>query len=155
MRRSYAIGLIAVLASCSTVAAPDFGGMPIHFVMVYGTLDLSASTQVRDDSVVVTLVVTNRGTTAGRVEHGECSFAVRGAGARGQWDNRLPPNGACPDPLYTITVPQGETRERTILRRSVDDLRNARSADVYDVTVYYRAGNDSDLTELRAGRVTF
>ena len=156
MRRSLcATVTVMSLLACSSPTEPDLGGMPIHVVRIYGNLDIQAFTQLQRDTVVVTLVVTNRGTTAGRLEFGACSFAVQGVGSEGSWDNRLPPNSGCIDIGLGLELNARETNERVVLRASATELRGGRAPDTYNVTVYYDSGMSRDLARSRAGRIAF
>ena len=143
--------LAALAAACSLATEPNLGGMPIHDVRFNGALAFRLDAERTGDSVRVTAEILNAGADSTTMEFGACSFAIRGVGTGGVWDNRLPPNGACVDVGYVLTVAPGETRSRVVYRRAVSDLLASVRPGEYDVSVYTRVSNE--LRRFPAGTV--
>ena len=151
------LGFLAPIAltACFLPSEPDLGGMPIHSVEFFGKITLTAKAVLRNDSVIVSTVVTNSGATPGGIEYGPCSFAVRGASRERSWDNRLTAETSCPDVGLILSVAPGEIKERLAFARPAKDLGQPAGPREYTITVYFRNRADNILYDMPAGALVF
>ena len=152
MRKQMLVGT-AIAIGCGSPVEPDLGDMPLQPVMISGNVQLNGEATVRGDTVVVTLRLHNKGPVLASLEYGACSFAVRGEGAGGAWDNRLPPGSGCIDVAYGMTLTPGETRERPVYLSSIGGLRPPAPPGRYQVSIYYRLSSTGALHRVPAGRL--
>ena len=150
MPRPIAVSMMGLVAVGCLLTEPDFGGMPIHDLSREGEITLSADARYADDTLRVIVRITNTGSTTGTLSTGWCSFAVRGLSVSGEgWDNG--DVGNCPDGGRIYLVNTGQTVEISGWR-FVRDWGTLPKPGSYNVTVYYREGDD--LKGMGAGRVT-
>lgn len=154
MARSGWLFLLLLPLGCTppTVPAGD-DGWPSQSFQVTGSVALEARAALARDTVRVVLLLSNRGSAAGRAEFGVCAFGVQGIGRHGPaWDNHPADGIGCADFGLVVELAPGQSREIPVYRNAAATIRAGGAAGYYEVTVIVR--ESGALRRLRAGGLT-
>jgi len=144
------------LAACFFPTEPNLGGMPYGSVEFFGAVTIAANAVLRNDTVLVHIVVTNAEASTGGIRFSPCAFAVLGATSSHAWHNGMPPFAGCPDlGPFGLEVPAGEVRQWPALIQTANSLRQTSSPTRYTITVHYHNSRDGRLRRVPAGALVF